>query len=135
MKLTPAQKALVDVAVACRENAYTPYSNFAVGAALLTDDGEVIVGCNVENASYGATNCAERTAIFSAIAAGHRKFAALAVVADRPDPVTPCGICRQVLVEFNRDMVVICANTGGDAFVTTAGHLLPASFNLETPQK
>ncbi|MEO8616562.1 MAG: cytidine deaminase [Luteolibacter sp.] len=93
-------ETLVQVAWEAREKAYAPYSNFQVGAALLAEDGRVFSGCNVENISYGLTNCAERVAIGAAVAAGVRKFLAVAVVADTAVPISPCGACRQVLAEF-----------------------------------
>lgn len=120
--------ALVQTAIAARERAYAPYSRFAVGAALLTASGEVFSGCNVENAAYGHAICAERTALVSAVAAGHRDFMALAVVTPTEGPASPCGACRQVLVEFNLDMVVILANLRGDRLLTTARALLPGAF-------
>ena len=88
---------LMDYAIKSRENAYSPYSHFAVGAALLCEDGTLYEGCNIENASYGLTNCAERTAIFKAVSEGHVTFKALAVVADTEGPCAPCGACRQVV--------------------------------------
>ena len=91
---------LIECAIEARQQSYSPYSNFAVGAALLCEDGTIYKGCNIENASYGLTNCAERTAIFKAISEGHRKFKALAVVADTEGPCSPCGACRQVMKEF-----------------------------------
>jgi cytidine deaminase len=98
---------LVDAAWRVRDAAYAPYSNFAVGAALLAADGRVFVGCNVENISYGLTNCAERVAIGAAVAAGVREFAAVAVVADTGVPISPCGACRQVLAEFGVPLVIL----------------------------
>ncbi len=124
-------ETLLQAAAAAREMAYTPYSSFAVGAALRTTTGHVFAGCNVENASYGLTVCAERVAIFSAVAAGQGDIAALAVVADTPGPVSPCGACRQVMVEFNPDMQVILANTKGDIQLTTARELLPGAFTAK----
>ena len=98
MNLSPTEQALVQAARAARAHAYAPYSGYAVGAAVLTDDGRVFAGCNVENASYGLSVCAERVAVFSAIAAGARRLVAAAVCT--PDGGTPCGACRQVLLEF-----------------------------------
>jgi cytidine deaminase len=124
---------LLALARAAREQAYAPYSNFLVGAALLTRDGRRFSGCNVENASYGLCNCAERTALFSAIAAGCRPgdFAALAVVADTENPVSPCGACRQVMSELCDDaMPVLLANLHGDTQQTSVAALLPGSFKL-----
>jgi cytidine deaminase len=102
---------LVTVAWQARDAAYAPYSNFAVGAALLATDGRIFLGCNVENISYGLTNCAERVAIGAAVAAGAREFLAVAVVADTRVPISPCGACRQVLAEFNVPRVML-ANRG-----------------------
>jgi cytidine deaminase len=99
--------ALVEAAWAAREMAYAPYSNFQVGAALLVADGRVFGGCNVENISYGLTNCAERVAIGAAVAAGVRDFVGVAVVADTGVPISPCGACRQVLAEFGVPFVIL----------------------------
>lgn len=98
---------LVEAAWQARESAYAPYSNFAVGAALLANDGRIFLGCNVENISYGLTNCAERVAIGAAVAAGVRQFLAVAVVADTGVPISPCGACRQVLAEFGVPRVLL----------------------------
>lgn len=98
---------LVAAAWEAREAAYAPYSNFTVGAALLATDGRIFLGCNVENISYGLTNCAERVAIGVAVAAGARKFVAVAVVADTGVPISPCGACRQVLAEFGVPLVIL----------------------------
>ena len=119
--------------VAAREaatRAYVPYSEFPVGAALLVEDGSVVTGCNVENASYGLTVCAERTAVFTAVAAGHRTVLAVAVTAPRVATVTPCGACRQVLNEFkprDRDLTVILEGVEGPELVPL-GDLLPRAF-------
>ena len=124
---------LVELARQAREQAYAPYSRFLVGAALLTRDGRHFLGCNVENASYGLCNCAERTALFSAIAAGCKPddFSAIAVIADTPEPVTPCGSCRQVMAELcASDMPVLLANTSGATRQTTVEALLPDGFRL-----
>ncbi len=131
MTLTPDQQKLLDAALEVRQRAYAPYSHFLVGAALQAADGTVSTGCNVENISYGATMCAERNALFHAVAAGHRKFKAIAVVGDLPTPITPCGMCRQVLGEFGGDTIVICANLKRDVMVTTVSALLPDAFNFD----
>ena len=130
---TAALDDLLNLARHAREQAYAPYSHFHVGAAVLTRDGRTFGGCNVENASYGLCNCAERTALFSAIAAGCRPgdFVALAVVADTPQPVSPCGACRQVMSELCDDaMPVLLASLHGDAQTTSVAALLPGSFKL-----
>lgn len=112
-----------------RENAYVPYSKFPVGAALLAEDGTVFHGCNVENASYGLTNCAERTAIFKAVSQGVKNFKAIAIVADTEGPCAPCGACRQVIAEFcDGDMPVYLTNLKGDTLETTVEKLLPGAF-------
>lgn len=125
---------LVAAAWRAREAAYSPYSNFPVGAALLAGDGRTFVGCNVENISYGLTNCAERVAIGAAIAAGVRKFVAAAVVADTAVPISPCGACRQVLAEFGVP-VVILANRSNQ-LVFTLEELLPRASSgiLDRPE-
>lgn len=115
-----------------RENAYVPYSKFKVGAALLTEDGKVYHGCNIENSSYGLANCAERTAIFKAVSEGVKRFAAIAIVADTVGPCSPCGACRQVISEFCApDMPVYLTNLKGDIQHTTVGELLPGAFTPE----
>ncbi len=114
----------------------TVFERFLVGAALQTRDGRQFSGCNVENASYGLCNCAERTALFSAVAAGCRPgdFAAMAVIADTADPVSPCGACRQVMSELcDGDMPVLLANLDGDTQQTSVATLLPGSFKLPRP--
>ena len=133
---TAALDDLLELARATREHAYAPYSNFHVGAALLTRDGRRFGGCNVENAAYGLCQCAERTAFCSAIAAGCRPgdFVALTVTADTPQPVAPCGACRQVMAELcDAAMPVLLANLLGDTQETTVGELLPGSFKLPAP--
>ncbi|MEF3304643.1 cytidine deaminase [Paenibacillus sp. GYB003] len=122
---------LIRHALAAREKAYAPYSRFRVGSALLDAQGNVHLGCNVENAAYGPTNCAERTALFRAIADGvpPGSFAAIAVVGDTDSPITPCGVCRQVLLELcPPDMPVYMANMKGDVAIATVSELLPGGF-------
>ncbi|MEO5917346.1 MAG: cytidine deaminase [Luteolibacter sp.] len=125
---------LVDAAWQAREAAYAPYSNFAVGAALLATDGRVFTGCNVENISYGLTNCAERVAIGAAVAAGVRDFLAVAVVADTGVPISPCGACRQVLAEFRVPSVMLANRTERLEF--TLEELLPRASSgiLDRPE-
>ena len=122
------RQQLLDQARRAREHAYAPYSRFTVGAAVLTAAGEIFSGCNIENASLGATICAERVAIFRAVAAGRRDLTALAVIADTPEPVAPCGLCRQVLAEFNPDCLVLMANTAGRIRLANLKELLPLAF-------
>lgn len=119
---------LMDCAIKARENAYSPYSHFAVGAALLCEDGTLYEGCNIENASYGLTNCAERTAIFKAVSEGHIKFKALAVVADTEGPCAPCGACRQVMAEFKIPLIIM-GNLMENIKIVTIEELLPFSFS------
>lgn len=122
---------LLAMASEAREHAYAPYSNdFKVGAAVLTEDGSIFCGCNVENASFGATICAERVAIFKAVCEGYRKIIALALVTDSSDPDSPCGLCLQVLTEFGKDTDVIMANTKGDIKLSTLNKLMPKSFKF-----
>ena len=127
------QATLIASAREARSLAYVPYSGFAVGAALRTVAGRVFVGCNVENASYGLCNCAERTAFFSAIAAGcrPREFTHLAIVGDTEQAIAPCGACRQVMFELGgAELIVLQANLGGCVEIATAGKLLPGAFTL-----
>ena len=119
---------LMDCAIKARENAYSPYSHFAVGAALLCEDSTLYEGCNIENASYGLTNCAERTAIFKAVSEGHTTFKALAVVADTEGPCAPCGACRQVMAEFKIPLIIM-GNLMGNIKIVTIEELLPFSFS------
>jgi cytidine deaminase len=120
--------ALRATARAVAAKAYAPYSKFQVGAALLGEDGRVFVGCNVENASFGLTICAERNAVFQAVAQGVQRFSALAVVASAETPVTPCGACRQVLCEFLPEFAVRCFGASGAEFACTSLELLPHAF-------
>lgn len=121
---------LVEAARAAQKKAYAPYSRFLVGAALEADDGRMFIGCNVENASYGLTICAERVAIGTAVAAGTRKIRRVVVVTDASPPSAPCGACRQVLAEFGRDMIVDAIGPGGSRRWKLA-ELLPDSFGPE----
>lgn len=123
-------KKLLAAALAARENAYAPYSKFKVGAAVETADGHIFTGCNVENASYGLTCCAERNAVFAAIGSGARSFKALCVVADTEEPVAPCGACRQVLAEFPFEKIIL-ANCKGRTKIMTVAELLPYGFGPE----
>jgi cytidine deaminase len=123
---------LLASARAVRANAYAPYSNFQVGAALLADDGRVFTGVNVENASYGLTTCAERTAMSTAVAQGARAFRAIAVVGPEDDVACPpCGSCRQILHELGREMVVVMASEGGRPLERKLSDLLPGAFGVE----
>jgi cytidine deaminase len=135
MSVLVAPDVLLTTARQAREQAYAPYSRFLVGAALITRDGRQFSGCNVENASYGLCNCAERTALFAAVAAGYRPgdFEALAVIGDTPSPISPCGACRQVMAELcHQDMPVWLGNLHGALQETTVAALLPGSFRLIT---
>lgn len=123
-------QALIAAAKEASARAYCPYSHFPVGAAARTADGRVFTGCNVENASYGLTVCAERSAIFSAVGDGAREVATLVVYTPTESPVTPCGACRQVLWEFGRRAEVVCACAGPQRLVFSAAELLPHGFVL-----
>jgi cytidine deaminase len=125
-------KKLSKIAIDARENAYVPYSKFKVGAAVITEDGSIYTGCNIENASYGATNCAERTAIFKAVSEGHKKIKAIAVVGDMSTNTYPCGICRQVIVEFaTEDIQIILVKNEEEYVVKTMEEILPGAFTKE----
>ncbi|WP_285768951.1 cytidine deaminase [Peribacillus sp. SI8-4] len=125
-------KDLIEEAKIAREKAYVPYSKFKVGAALLTVDGKVYHGCNIENAAYSMCNCAERTALFSAYAHNDKAFTKLAVVADTDGPVSPCGACRQVISELcDKNMPVVLTNLNGDMKELTVQELLPGAFSPE----
>lgn len=122
------QPELIAAAQKAKAKAYAPYSKFKVGAALLAKSGQVYTGCNVENASYGLTCCAERNAVFEAVGRGEREFIALAIVSDSPEPAAPCGACRQVLHEFAPELEVIMAGAKGHAKTRKLKELLPDSF-------
>ena len=121
---------LVDAARAAQQRAYAPYSRFRVGCALEAEDGRVFVGCNVENASYGLTICAERAAVCAAVTAGAQRFRRAVVVSDAEPPAAPCGACRQVLSEFGPDLRVDAVGPAG-AVTWTIAELLPAAFGKE----
>ena len=134
------KKALIDQAIEMTARSYAPYSKFHVGAALLGKDGKIYTGCNVENAAYGPSNCAERTAVFKAVSEGCRDFEAIAIVGGPEDEkgkpaikdfCPPCGVCRQVLAEFcDKDFKILLANGAGEIKEFTLGELLPESFSL-----
>ncbi|GAB4424961.1 MAG: cytidine deaminase [Anaerolineae bacterium] len=124
---------LLKLAIEARENSYSPYSHYKVGAALLTTSGKTFTGCNIENAAYTPSNCAERTAIFKAVSEGERDFAAIAVATS--NSVAPCGVCRQVMREFAPNLTIILGDIKGNYRVVSLTDLLPDSFgpeNLET---
>ena len=122
---------LIKAAADARENAYAPFSKFKVGSALLTDDGSIVVGCNVESASYGLTVCAERVAIWKAISVGKTKIRRIAVVADTEELTPPCGACRQIIWEFGGDIQVILANLNGKNETIQMKDLLPRAFDTK----
>ena len=129
MNASVEDTALLDAARAARAHAYAPYSAYAVGAALRCDDGTIVSGCNVENASYGISMCAERAAIFAAISGGHRRFAAIAIAGPHGETTAPCGACRQALAEFGMETRVLFSTADGFEEMTVAA-LLPAAFVL-----
>jgi len=123
-------KKLIKEAKRAREMAYAPYSKFKVGAAVLADNNNIFTGCNVENVSYGLTICAERIAISKAISEGCKKIKAIAVIADTKEPVSPCGACRQFIMEFNPDTLVIMGTLDRKIHTTTIKELLPYNFKF-----
>lgn len=124
-------KALIDMALKAMENAYAPYSGFKVGAVILCSDKKVYTGCNIENSSYGASNCAERTAIFKAVSEGEREFEKIAIVSSSGDFTFPCGICRQVLSEFMYDKTVVLFSEKDGIREFKVKDLLPEAFRLQ----
>lgn len=126
-----SEKELVAAATRVRENAYAPFSEFKVGSALETDDGQIIVGSNVESASYGLTVCAERVAVWNAISQGKRKIVKIAVVADTEALTPPCGVCRQIIWEFGGDIPVVLANLHGKTETVQMKDLLPRAFDTK----
>jgi cytidine deaminase len=127
-KPTGEEQGLIQAATKARERAHAPYSKFKVGAALMTKDGKVYTGCNLENASYGASVCAERNAVASAVAAGDKDFTLLAIITQTTPPAAPSGLCRQVLVEFCDDLPIILCNPQGEIVRTTLRELQPLPF-------
>lgn len=128
---------LVKKAVQAKEYSYSPYSGFRVGAALLAESGKIYTGCNIENAAYSPTNCAERTAVFKAVSEGERDFLAIAVAGDGEGYLAPCGVCRQVLLEFcnPQEFLVLMVGKEQEFREMTLGELLPASFSNKDLQK
>ena len=127
---------MLDMAYKAMAHAYTPYSGFQVGACLKAASGRYYLGCNIENAAYSPTNCAERTAVFKAVYEGERSFDAIAIVCSGNSPAFPCGVCRQVLSEFcGPEMPVLCANAHRESVLCTLGELLPHSFGREDLEK
>lgn len=127
---------LLKIAQKAKENAYAPYSGFRVGAAVETVSGEVFDGQNIENASFGATNCAERTAIFKAVSNGERKIKAVAIASDSKDLIYPCGICRQVIAEFgDENTLIICSSSSGEFREYKLNEILPFAFVKEAMEK
>lgn len=120
---------LLKEAEKARKKAYTPYSKFKVGAAVLTSDGKIFTGCNIENASFGLTVCAERVAILKAISEGSYKFEAIAIIGDTNRPCSPCGACRQVISEFGKDIKIVMSNLKGEVKIKKISELLPEAFS------
>ncbi len=130
------KEQLIQAAIEARNHAYVPYSHFQVGAALLADDGKIYGGANIENASYGLTNCAERTAIFKAASEGVRRIEAIAIVADTDGPVSPCGACRQVIAEFSDENTrIYLTNLKGDVSEWSMSEILPGYFQAKDMDK
>ncbi|MBE7147529.1 cytidine deaminase [Bacillus mycoides] len=125
------KKKYIEEANKMLSKAYIPYSKFPVGAALVTKEGKIYTGCNIENASYGLCNCAERTAIFKAVSEGERDFSYLVITGETDGPISPCGACRQVIAEFcNPKMPVLLTNVKGDEKEVTVEQLLPGAFSI-----
>ncbi|AYF05935.1 MULTISPECIES: cytidine deaminase [Bacillus] len=126
------KKKCIEEANKMLAKAYIPYSKFPVGAALVTKEGKIYTGCNIENASYGLCNCAERTAIFKAVSEGERDFSYLVITGETDGPISPCGACRQVIAEFcEPKMPVLLTNVKGDEKEVTVEQLLPGAFSIE----
>ena len=125
---------LLKEAESARLKAYVPYSEFKVGASVLTKEGKIFSGCNIENASFGLTICAERVALFKAVSEGFNQFEALAVICDTADPCFPCGACRQIIHEFGGEIVIICSNLNGKTMIKKIRELLPHAFTKKSLQ-
>lgn len=124
---------LIEEAYEAKKFSYAPYSEFHVGAALLTDSGKIYRGCNIENAAYSPTNCAERTAFFKAVSEGERNFAAIAIVGDKEEYLTPCGVCRQVMIEFcdEKTFQIILPKNKNEYKIFTLEELFPGAFSMK----
>ncbi|AEB94136.1 MAG: cytidine deaminase [Metallosphaera sp.] len=129
--IDPSDEDLIEYALKASKNSYSPYSKIKVGAAILTETNDVITGTNVENASYGLSMCAERVAVFKAISMGIRKFRKIAIILDDGKGIMPCGACRQVLMEFGKDIIVITKDKDGRLVKFNLDSLLPNSFTLK----
>jgi len=125
------KQKLLEAAKSVIENAYVPYSNFPLAAALLTKEGKIFTGVNIENAAFGSTMCAERTAVFKAVSEGYKDFEALLLLSNTKKPVTPCGSCRQVINEFSKDIDIIMTNYNNGEIIKKNRELLPGSFNKD----
>jgi cytidine deaminase len=130
--MPPSDEQLIQRARDAQKHAYAPYSRFTVGAALLAEDGRIFSGCNVENSTFGATICAERTAVFTAVCHGARQFMKIAIVSDDDEPVMPCGSCRTVLFEFSPDIEIIAVGSSGRMEKIQLSQLYPKGFRLKT---
>ena len=124
-------KELIKLAIKARENSYSPYSNFKVGAALECEDGSVYLGCNIENSSFTPTCCAERVAVFKAVSEGNKSFKKIAIVSDSDEYTYPCGVCRQVLSEFSHDMTVLVVNKNGEYLEKSLSEIFPNAFSYK----
>jgi cytidine deaminase len=135
MKKETNQNSLIDKAKEARKQAYAPYSNFLVGAAIVSKSGKIYAGCNIENSSFGLTICAERVALFKAISEGEKDIQMLALVTDTKTPVWPCGGCRQVLAEFNRELLIVSSNLKGQRKEKKLSEIFPEAFDRQSPKR